>query len=64
MANVDVITLLETNRQLLAQVKQAIIANDKTGAQALMTTVGTNATTINNAISAASNVSLLDGISS
>ena len=53
MANTNVQSLLESTRQLCSLAKQYLINNDYTNFTATMTSVGTNVTSINNAVAAA-----------
>lgn len=62
MANVNVLETLELMRQQLAQAKQALEQNQKTQFQTLMTALAANKTIVDAAVSAQTNINVLQGL--
>lgn len=62
LANVNVLETLELMRQQLAQAKQALEQNQKTQFQTLMTALAANKTIVDAAVSAQTNINVLQGL--
>lgn len=62
MANVNVLSLIQTVHNQWSLAKQALEANDKTTFQTISTAIGVNKTAIDAAISAATNINDLQGL--